>query len=93
VGLIPLYATLVIDNAVLASLPFFHKRMQWLCEQRPLVGSHVMHGSTSALLSLVSFSQLPRILGNGFAPCFSCMDVRAHASCYSPERVPGLINT
>ncbi len=64
VGLIPLYATLVIENSVLDALPNFRKRMQWFCKHRAdLVGSHITQGPASVLLSLVSLAQLPRILG------------------------------
>lgn len=63
VGLIPLYATLVIENSVLDALPNFRKRMQWFCKHRAdLVGSHITQGPASVLLSLVSLAQLPRIL-------------------------------
>ncbi len=63
-GLIPLYATLVIDKDLLAVLPNFRKRMEWFCSHRAdIVANHITHGPSSVLLSLVAPSQLPRILG------------------------------
>ena len=35
VGLIPLYATLVLEPAVISRLPSFKKRMDWFIENRP----------------------------------------------------------
>ena len=35
VGLIPLYATLVLEPAVINRLPSFKKRMEWFIENRP----------------------------------------------------------
>lgn len=35
VGLIPLYATLVLEPAVINRLPGFKKRMEWFIENRP----------------------------------------------------------
>ena len=35
VGLIPLYATLVLEPAVVNKLPSFKKRMEWFIENRP----------------------------------------------------------
>ena len=83
VGLIPLYATLVIENSVLDALPNFRKRMQWFCKHRAdLVGSHITQGPASVLLSLVSLAQLPRILGRlGQGAAGRCCQCRVSCPC------------
>lgn len=42
VGLIPLYATLVLEPAVLKRFPGFRKRMEWFIDHRPEVSARNM---------------------------------------------------
>src|SRR5215469_16976201 len=42
VGLIPLYATLVLEPAVLNRFPGFKKRMEWFVDNRPQVSARNM---------------------------------------------------
>ena len=42
VGLIPLYATLVLEPAVINRFPGFKKRMQWFLDNRPEVSARNM---------------------------------------------------
>ena len=42
VGLIPLYATLVLEPAVVNKLPGFKKRMEWFIENRPEISERNM---------------------------------------------------
>ncbi len=42
VGLIPLYATLVLEPAVINRLPGFKKRMEWFIENRPEISERNM---------------------------------------------------
>lgn len=61
VGLIPLYATLVLEPAVLNRFPGFRKRMEWFIDHRPEVSARNManmKGSVIALLLPSVFSVL-----------------------------------
>jgi hypothetical protein len=69
VGLIPLFAVEVIDDAALEGLPEFKKRKQWFIENRPDLAEHISFfqpqdgkGSARSLLSVVSLPKLKRIL-------------------------------
>ncbi|ESK97413.1 glycoside hydrolase family 63 protein [Moniliophthora roreri MCA 2997] len=68
VGLIPLYATLVLEPTVLKRLPGFKKRMEWFIENRPEVSSRNMANMKTGgkeerrLLALASKERLVRIL-------------------------------
>ena len=42
VGLIPLYATLVLEPAVINRLPGFKKRVEWFIENRPEISERNM---------------------------------------------------
>lgn len=42
VGLIPLYATLVLEPSVINKLPGFKKRMEWFIENRPEISERTM---------------------------------------------------
>lgn len=42
VGLIPLYATLVLEPAVMNRLPGFKKRVEWFIENRPEISERNM---------------------------------------------------
>ena len=42
VGLIPLYATLVLEPSVINRLPGFKKRMEWFIENRPEIAERNM---------------------------------------------------
>jgi hypothetical protein len=42
VGLIPLYATLVLEPATIDRFPGFKKRMEWLLDNRPEVSARNM---------------------------------------------------
>jgi hypothetical protein len=42
VGLIPLYATLVLEPSVINRLPGFKKRMEWFIENRPEISDRNM---------------------------------------------------
>jgi hypothetical protein len=83
VGLIPLYATLVVERSVLDKLPNFKKRMDWFLRHRgDLVADHITVNSRSVLLSLVSPAQLPRLLGAcAPAPHDLPADLTAAANC------------
>lgn len=41
VGLIPLYASLTLDEEVIEKLPGFKKRLDWFMKHRPDLSSHV----------------------------------------------------
>ncbi|KAF8552505.1 hypothetical protein OG21DRAFT_1415935 [Imleria badia] len=68
VGLIPLYATLVLEPAVLRRLPGFRKRMEWFIDHRPEVSARNMANMKVSgkgerrLLALASKERLVRIL-------------------------------
>ena len=42
VGLIPLYATLVLEPAIINRLPGFKKRVEWFIENRPEISERNM---------------------------------------------------
>ena len=73
VGLIPLFAVEVLDDATLAALPGFRKRMQWFLENRKDLARHVAfaekcatrkdgNGRTLRLLAIPSRERLERVL-------------------------------
>lgn len=67
VGLIPLFASVTIEDATLRRLPGFSARMQWfLKHRRSMIAPHYHApagpNGTCHLLSLVSRAQLPRLL-------------------------------
>ncbi|KAL0072654.1 hypothetical protein AAF712_000417 [Marasmius tenuissimus] len=68
VGLIPLYATLVLEPTVLSRFPGFKKRMEWFIENRPELSSRNMANMKSrgkeqrTLLALASKERLVKIL-------------------------------
>ncbi|KAF5325978.1 hypothetical protein D9611_000442 [Ephemerocybe angulata] len=68
VGLIPLYATLVLEPGVINRLPGFKKRMEWFIENRPAVAARNMANMKTGgkeqrrLLALASKERLVKIL-------------------------------
>lgn len=59
VGLIPLYATLVLEPAVLRRFPGFKKRMEWFIDHRPEVSARNManmKGNVIPTISPLTFS-------------------------------------
>jgi hypothetical protein len=67
VGLIPLYASLVLDEETLEALPDFRRRMDWFIANRPDLGRHIALGAPSAdgtrrLLALPSRERLARVM-------------------------------
>lgn len=68
VGLIPLYATLVLEPAIINRLPGFKKRMEWFIENRPEISERNMANMKGKgrgerrLLALASKERLERIL-------------------------------
>jgi len=68
VGLIPLYATLVLEPAVLNRFPGFKKRVEWFIDHRPEVSARNMANMKVSgkgerrLLALASKERLVRIL-------------------------------
>ncbi|GJE94908.1 hypothetical protein PsYK624_110840 [Phanerochaete sordida] len=68
VGLIPLYATLVLEPSVINRLPGFKKRMEWFIENRPEIAGRNMSDmkvpgrGERRLLALASKDRLERIL-------------------------------
>ena len=67
VGLIPLFAVEVIDDEILQKLPEFHKRLQWLLENRPDLAAlvsrwHEKGSDQKHLLSLLRGHRIKRIL-------------------------------
>jgi hypothetical protein len=68
VGLIPLFAVETLEPEIIARLPGFQRRMQWLLDNMPDFASRVDSSQSSPngarhLLSLVDRKQLVRILG------------------------------
>ena len=66
VGLVPLCAVTVLDQATISSLPGFASRMKWFTDNKPHFAQSVFHrqGRTedSVMLSLVSPDRLRRLL-------------------------------
>jgi hypothetical protein len=67
VGLIPLYAGLVLDEATLVALPDFRRRMEWFIANRSDLGRHIALCRPSAdgtrrLLALPSRDRQERVL-------------------------------
>ena len=63
VGLIPLYATLVLEPATIKRFPGFKKRMEWFLDNRPEVAARNMANMKgmhpSACLILGSRAEIP----------------------------------
>jgi hypothetical protein len=57
VGLIPLYATLVLEPSTINRFPGFKKRMEWFIDNRPEVAGRNMANMKGVLL-LLCFAQL-----------------------------------
>lgn len=53
VGLIPLYATLVLEPSVINRLPGFKKRMEWFIENRPEMADRTMANMKGKLSQLL----------------------------------------
>jgi hypothetical protein len=66
VGLVPLCAVTVLDQAMISSLPGFASRMRWFTEHKPHFAQAVFHGQgrgdDNVMLSLVSPERLRRLL-------------------------------
>jgi hypothetical protein len=67
VGLIPLYASVVLEEETLLALPDFRRRMDWFVANRPDLGRHIALGTTSTdgsrrLLALPCRERLTRVL-------------------------------
>ncbi|KAI0087956.1 Six-hairpin glycosidase-like protein [Irpex rosettiformis] len=68
VGLIPLYATLVLEPSVINRLPGFKKRMEWFIENRPEISDRNMANmkvkgrGERRILALMSKERLERVL-------------------------------
>jgi len=68
VGIIPLFAAEVLDDALLASLPGFRKRMQWFLDNRPELARQISYKRGDArhgghrLLAIPSRERLTRVL-------------------------------
>src|SRR5437879_13482709 len=67
VGLAPLFAVETLEPEMLANLPHFRERMQWLLENVPAAARHIDMSQTSPngprrLLSLVTRERLLRFL-------------------------------
>ena len=68
VGLIPLYATLVLEPAVINKLPSFKKRMEWFIENRPEISERNianMKGMSPILLLVVLCRKVCVVKGRG----------------------------
>lgn len=52
VGLIPLYATLVLEPGIINKLPGFKKRMEWFIENRPEMSERNMANIKGRLVTL-----------------------------------------
>ena len=68
VGIIPLFAVLVLDNEELEHMPAFRRRMNWFLEQRPELARNLSYLSSSEsgerrLLAIPTREQLIRVLG------------------------------
>ena len=68
VGIIPLFAAEVLDDALIASLPGFRKRMQWFLDNRPELARQLSykpgdaHHGGHRLLAIPSRERLTRVL-------------------------------
>lgn len=58
VGLIPLYATLVLEPAVINRFPGFKKRMEWFIDNRPEVSARNMANMKGDFFCLVEYGVL-----------------------------------
>jgi len=67
VGLLPLLAVEVLDDAALEKVPAFRKRMEWFLRNRPELARHVTRreagGRSLRLLAIPSEDRLRRVLG------------------------------
>jgi hypothetical protein len=73
VGLVPLFAVLVLEGAELDALPGFRKRMQWLLDHRKDLADRIAYMSCQTvgdrkLLAIPSRDRLARILRRMFDP-------------------------
>ena len=66
VGIIPLFAVEVIDDAIIAKLPDFNRRMTWFLKHRKDLTEHVLCSNNMAvhkhILSIVTLNRLKSIL-------------------------------
>jgi hypothetical protein len=71
VGLIPLYAVLVLEDETLANLPGFRKRLEWFLKYRPDLAKHISYSHGDAvgsqagprhLLAVPTRDRLERVL-------------------------------
>ncbi len=91
VGLMPLIAVEVLEHDVLAELPDFRKRMQWLLDNRPdlahVVTSGSEYGRHDRLLSIASRQRLERVLGYLFdeAEFLSPFGVRSLSKAHTTQ--------
>ena len=72
-GLIALFAAAVIEEADIAQLPDFSRRLGWFCANKPEYAEHVAHLQTPGrqqrrLLSIVDGPRLARVLGRVLDP-------------------------
>jgi hypothetical protein len=75
VGLIPLYATLVLEPAVINRFPGFKKRMEWFLDNRPEVSARNM----ANMKGTCSGRRLGRVIR--LTAVYSWRQGRAKASC------------
>jgi hypothetical protein len=69
VGLMPLIAVTVLDEALLAQMPDFRRRMSWFLENRPHLSGNIMcslnavNGKERHIVDIVTPERLKRVLG------------------------------
>jgi hypothetical protein len=56
VGLVPLYATLVLEPSVIKKFPGFKRRMEWFIENRPDLSSRNIANLTSELKEEITWA-------------------------------------
>jgi hypothetical protein len=66
-GIVPLFAAAILEDADLADLPDFRRRLEWFCSHEPRYAGHVSHlqepgHQKSRLLSVVDGDRLVRML-------------------------------
>ncbi len=66
-GVIPLFAAAILEDADLADLPDFRRRLEWFCRHEPRYAGHVSHlqdpgHGRTRLLSVVDQERLVRVL-------------------------------
>lgn len=74
VGLIPLYATLVLEPSVIQRFPGFSKRMQWFIDNRPEISQRNM-ANMKGTNAATSCEELP-------VDGFQQLRVRASGDCW-----------